>query len=335
MALNKPKFLVTDELAWKEARTKYVTSTEMAAILGLNRYETANQIRQAKLHGSQEVLPETQAYFDAGHKWEDWILDYATKELKLEGKLLHTQGFYALEESRISATPDAVFTNGILIEAKATGAKNKTYWAESPPIKYIVQAQVQLMVTNADKCFLVGVFFQPWPEDLEGHKVAPIGVSIYQIDKNIQLQKKILDSVEKFWHNFNDETHKYMVPTFVKQENEQLAKSTASFITSKNFDYIKPSQNLTTSDLQIIRQVALECAVKLGRKDVEAIMLAKELMWAYADTLDSLTEVVEDANHKNVIIALQSALKRSTDGTYNPQTIRDELRNYVTYTLKG
>lgn len=332
--LFQPKFLVSDVEEWKRCRGEYLTSTDVAAVLGLDKYKTANQVRQTKIHGPEDPTIESQVYFDLGHKWEPHVLSYGMRALNLEDKLLHTQGFYTLEDVKLASTPDSVFSNGVLIEAKCTGMKNRKYWRQSPPIKYVVQAQVQMMTTNANTCYLVGMFFDPWPEG----EPAPMAAMIYEIKKSARLQKKILDFTRNFWHYISMEDRKYVVSSFEKEENMTLASETATYLREEEFDAYMPRNALTSNDLQIIRQVALEAAVKHMKEVAPAntvLNLAEEFMVAYLNAIDGLAQVYGDPTSKGAIIALQSAMKRVAELEVPLENAANTMVMFALFTLTG
>ncbi len=298
-------------------------------------------MRQTKKVGSiDDITAETQAFFDAGHKWEAFVIEHGMEQLDLKDKLLYTQGFYTIEELKLAATPDAVFSNSVLIEAKCTGAKNKRHWEKAPPIKYAIQAQVQLMVTNATHCYIVGVFFQPWPtKNEDGLDVTPVHAIIYKIVKNKALQKKIIDKVNKFWYHYDMDDYRYVVPSFEKEEIGRMVTETSSFVQEMSFNDYLPHNSLTSNDKQIIRQVALEAALKyLGDYMTPGALIAqaKTYMNAYMDAIDQMATVSDvDPTSKGTIIALQSALKRAAELKVSDDKIVETMVRFATFTITG
>lgn len=332
--MKEPKFLVTDEEKWLAARAEYVTSTDVSALLGVNKYKTANQIRQTKQLGPEEATPEALVYFELGHKWEQAVIDAGIEELGLQNVPYITQGFYTDEKARLSATPDAIFEDGRLIEAKTTGLKNLRYWKTMPPIQYVVQAQVQLMVTGGTDVYITGLFFSPWPSE----EATPQAISIHRVVKSVALQKKILDKVKHFWHNYDNEDYRYVVPSFEKEEIEKMIKETSSFVVERHLDVFMPRDSITENDKQIIRQVVIEAATKYvgDYSPVTTILKQAEVyMEAYLTAVDTMAQYVPDPATKNPLIALQSALKRVAELKVENTDVVESLVRIAHYTLLG
>jgi hypothetical protein len=190
------------------------------------------------------------------------------------------------------------------------------------------------MTTNAHTCYLIGMFFDPWPEG----ETAPMAAIIYEIKKSCKMQKKILDFTSKFWHYINMEDRKYIVPSFEKEENMSLATETATYLKEEEFDAYMPRNALSTNDLQIIRQVALEAAVKHMKEvaPVSTILnLATEFMEAYLNAIDGLAQVYGDPTSKGAIIALQSAMKRTAELEVPLEKAAATMVTFALYTLTG
>lgn len=314
MKIRTPKYLVTDEERWLADRRKYVTSTEVSALLGLNRYKTGNQVRQDKKDGGQPLDPRFEQYIKMGHRWEEKVLQYGCE--LLGDKIDQGQGFYTIEADRISATPDAVLESGRVLEAKTTGIKNLRYWLESPPAEYLVQLQVQMMCTGAQEGYLTGLFFKNWPSD----KAEPVHAVTYYVRRHEKLQKKILDKVKKFWDNYN-ETKRMVVPAYEKEETLKMVKQSGSMFKDEALQEFTPWDSITERDKQIIRQVMLELAAKpqvvFGHRAAsglaEVIKTADFLLESYAAAVNKWGEIHGDPGNKNVIIMLQSATKRAVE----------------------
>jgi len=249
--MREPLLVNPTREEWLQARQRYVTATQVASLLGVNKFMTGEQLRQQ--FDMPDEIDQNSPYLLAGHKWEPEILSSAAKLLNVE--ISAQQSFYTLEDHSLAATPDAITSDERIIEAKATNYNNHKYWEESPPLNYLAQVHTQLLTTGAKEAFIAGMFFMDWPEEPK-----PIMMTVYKITKNEEVEKKILDSVERFWYAFkNDEPFKSKNVKDIKE----LLKSTASKVGGQGY-MEAPDYVLDPKQMVIMRQTIFKAALKKG-----------------------------------------------------------------------
>lgn len=153
--------LEPDTFEWHEARRTSLGASEVAAVLGLSKWQTPLGVYRTKM-GVPNEIPEDLAYF--GHKMEpliaQWIIDKHPEVRNLE------DGFSARshEFPWLTASPDrtAVDWDGrdtspailIPVELKNSSAYGYDDWADEfgnrrPPLYYQAQSQTQIAVMGA------------------------------------------------------------------------------------------------------------------------------------------------------------------------------------------
>lgn len=179
----------------REARKKYIGSSDIASILGLNPWTTAEDVRLAKC-GKLEEWQGNEAT-RAGEYLESAILQWAEDELhtslQLDTMFIHHNGIMA---ANVDGT-DYEDGEGFVVEAKTSGIVGKPYgdWGtpgtdEVPPM-YYVQVQHQLACCG--------------PEYKRGYVAALIGgygFRMYTLDRDEETIKLIETAAAKFWNEY-------------------------------------------------------------------------------------------------------------------------------------
>lgn len=147
--------------AWRDARRARIGGSEIGTVCGWNRYETAEELL-ARKRGELPPRPDTDAtlrgrYLEAGVlQWladrEGFVVDPA-----MQGTWVHDDHDIAL------FTPDAVTTDGRLVEIKTAAVKDaEEGWGRAGtsqiPLAYQAQCQWGLGILGLTGC-LVGVCF--------------------------------------------------------------------------------------------------------------------------------------------------------------------------------
>ncbi len=141
-----------------EKRKERLGSSDMAAILGLDRHRNAHDVYLEKT-GRLEPQETNQA-MEAGTMFEDGVLQYAEREL---GKLTRNQFRSAKDRGiPLGANIDAVLIEGnIPVEAKTAGLFGplRDTWGEpgtdEVPDRVIIQATVHMICSMTDLCHVV------------------------------------------------------------------------------------------------------------------------------------------------------------------------------------
>jgi putative phage-type endonuclease len=138
-----------DSDAWHDARRGSLGASEVAAVLGLSKWQTPLAVYNAK-NGRPTEIAENLAYW--GHHLEDaiarWVVDYHPEVGKVR------PGFSARSVAWpwLTATPDRIaVADGAVIplELKTSSAYSKGDWADGVPAWYNAQVQAQIAVLGA------------------------------------------------------------------------------------------------------------------------------------------------------------------------------------------
>jgi putative phage-type endonuclease len=137
--------------AWLRGRKGFLGASEVACVLGLSKWATRLRIYVDKLSPSiDDSMSEWQEW---GHRLEDAIAD----------KVRDSQGVTVLpspgllqstEYPWLGATPDRVTEDGEPIELKTSDRFMADEWVDGPPIHYVIQVLVQMIVLGARKGYL-------------------------------------------------------------------------------------------------------------------------------------------------------------------------------------
>lgn len=179
-----PEF-VQDSPEWHEARRNGLGASEVAAILGLSKWQTPLSVYMAKMGVPNEIDPDL-AYF--GHALEpviaQWVRDKHT-EVGEVGK-----GFSArsVEWPWLTASPDFM-AGDRPVEVKTSSAYSKDDWARGVPLFYATQVQTQLAVTGADYGWLAVLHGGNSPE-------------LFRVDRDEEfIIEHLLPKTKAFWED--------------------------------------------------------------------------------------------------------------------------------------
>ncbi|MDJ1370664.1 YqaJ viral recombinase family nuclease [Gulosibacter molinativorax] len=140
-----------DSPEWHEARTHHLGASEVAAVLGLSKWQTPLSVYRTKM-GVPNEIPENLAYF--GHALEEPIAQWIRDKHPEVGKVWRGMSVRSTEFPWLSATPDRtvrVHTGGVVIpiEIKTSSAYSIDEWADGVPDYYKIQSIVQQGVLGA------------------------------------------------------------------------------------------------------------------------------------------------------------------------------------------
>jgi putative phage-type endonuclease len=149
------------EVEWLAARRRYITASEIAAVLGLSRYASPMGVWLDKL-GLAEPTAELERMRWGKRLQRPIAAGFADDT----GRHVLDPGPYTLLRSVrypwLAATPDYftarpdVPTPGVL-DVKNASAYTKRDWLDEPPVPYQLQVQGQLLVTGLDWGTLVAL----------------------------------------------------------------------------------------------------------------------------------------------------------------------------------
>jgi putative phage-type endonuclease len=182
----------------QQIRSTGIGASEVAALLGLNRYKSVVDIWARKLH----LVPDEECGEPArwGNRLEAVIADaYAEEEGIDPGLLVQLGTLRHPEHPLLLATPDRIRLNSGHLKAWDRNVQIKTAslrvadrWGEGEddiPEEYLAQINAEMAVTGLDSTDL--------PVLIGGNEMR-----IYRIRADAEFQEMIIDEVERFWRNY-------------------------------------------------------------------------------------------------------------------------------------
>lgn len=173
----------------RESRKNHLGSSDMAAILGLDKYRNAYDVWLEKT-GKLADQTETQAMM-AGTMFEDGVLQYAEREL---GKLTRNQYRSVKSEGiPLGAHIDALLVeSGIPVEAKTAGLFGplQDIWGaegtDEVPDRVIIQVHVGMLCTGKELCHV--------PAFLGGR-----GFAMFIVPRDKIISEVVTEAAVEFW----------------------------------------------------------------------------------------------------------------------------------------
>ena len=144
-----------DRAAWEPARRTFVGASEVAAVCGVNPYDSALDVWAAKVRGQTKRKPhlEGRATARLGHLMEPELLkDYAARhgvQLVRPATRRHPDYPWA------GATPDGDSSGGELVQVKMVGANMLHHWIDGPPRYVVLQVQYEMFVWQRDRAVVL------------------------------------------------------------------------------------------------------------------------------------------------------------------------------------
>ena len=186
--------VVRTESHWKELRREVITATEVASVLGLNKYRSPMKMWEEK-----ELSSFTgNGYTEVGEALESVVLRFTNRILgttfELYEKEPGVKHFFVLEEARLGATPDA--TDGAsLLECKTSGSHNILSWQYIPNLQYLAQLYAQLLCTDFKSGMLscLSTDLSQCSQDLK------LDIAAGTIARNSIIDDIILSELQRFW----------------------------------------------------------------------------------------------------------------------------------------
>lgn len=138
---------------WLAQRVGRITGSRVAAVLGLDKYKTRDELMREMVrehHGAEREFTGNAATAH-GHEHEDDAVDLYEQETGR--KVQYTGQHIHREHDWLAASPDGLVSDSGLIEVKCPYRGTYTSAAEVP--HYIEQMQLQMEVTQRDWCDFV------------------------------------------------------------------------------------------------------------------------------------------------------------------------------------
>lgn len=144
---------------WLELRDKGIGGSDVAAIVGLSRYESAYSLWAKKTKQVTELQSDTQPMY-WGRKLEPVLLD-EFEDRHPEGLLIRDPGTWAHVDYKWQlANPDGLFLtpDGELAIVEIKTARFKDDWADGVPAYYRTQVQWYLQTFGLTKAYVAVLF---------------------------------------------------------------------------------------------------------------------------------------------------------------------------------
>jgi putative phage-type endonuclease len=169
---------------WLKERRKYLTASDVAAVLGLSKYKTPEQVWLEKTGKVTDEIEDNDFMRD-GRDLEPMVAaryqEETGRELKANLYELHP----CPKNSFLAATPDYLTDKG-LVQIKTMDALRFADFCEKPPVQYVVQCLVELVCTEREVNDLFG-----WAYGR--------GTKLHVIERDDQSEQAILDTCSSWW----------------------------------------------------------------------------------------------------------------------------------------
>lgn len=209
------KYFTPQSSDWLKARQQYVTGTEVAGILGLDKYKSWKKIKQDKYVAAK---PFDNQYMRAGRILEPGVL-IALKEIGIPAEPAHaTKVVFAYDDDlHLAASMDgkAKTDDGIfyVVECKTTSEEKFNAWFDNVPLNYFLQVQTQMMVSKAEHAIIACLCTQ-----------FPFPLVVYEIKPAKDIQDMIAEATKRFWaavlsdgdYEYNQDYKLYIKENFQK-----------------------------------------------------------------------------------------------------------------------
>jgi len=185
---------VTSKGDWLALRKRDVTASEIGALFGRHRYKTILQLFADKTGADAGFKGDTSA-MRRGRLMEPAIAQ-AVREERPNWSVEYAGEYLRDPETRIGCTPDFYFFDnaapeqgrGILEIKSVAPTAFAAQWAEGPPMMYVLQTLVQMMLSGCSHGQIAcGVFQRDLP------------LYLYEVPRNAAVEQMILDKVAEFW----------------------------------------------------------------------------------------------------------------------------------------
>lgn len=182
-------------------RLNYVTASEIGAIVGVNPWDTPQDVYRRKCSLAVKTVDPIKTR--RGHIMEGPLLDIASQELDIE-IVRNTKMFVHPEHKLFAATPDGFDSLNRVDEAKHLGRYTAPKWADSVPHYVFCQVQWQMACCGKKQALVVS---NPWGD-----------IRFDVIDFNQDFFDAVANRAYSFW----DCVQKRVLPEFGNDDIEDM-----------------------------------------------------------------------------------------------------------------
>lgn len=183
--------------SWLEERKRYITASDVAAVLGLSPYKKPLQVFYEKTNQADDFI-YVNKHMQRGIDFEEPIFNYYKQSFSSQYSLTHNRRLFTSERYPfLAATPDA------LGEVKSTGEKfvvdikcPRMPWVTIPR-HYRVQAWAQMVVCDVQSGYLVAMCV-----DEESRELIPSSLRSVPLLRSdfIDREADFLARIERFYN---------------------------------------------------------------------------------------------------------------------------------------
>ena len=210
-AETKIIYFEPQSIEWKATRQLYVTATDIASLFGLNANKSFAKFYKGKVQ--PESIPDN-IFMKVGRYLEPAVFEALSEHVIKTQRAHETKVVFVTDEcNKLSCSLDGLAkgkNDWVIVEAKTTISEKKfEVWREVPPIEYLLQTQVQMMLCKKPHAILACLL----------HPI-PMPLIVYKIKANKELQDLIISEVKRFWSELGNYK--------VSRTNKELAKELAN-----------------------------------------------------------------------------------------------------------
>lgn len=186
------------EKEWLELRKKDLTSTDVAALFGANKYKSLYQIWSEKRTGISEPFKDNDR-MKWGRRLEQAVADGLCEDAGMACKPY--KHYVRLDEHRLGSSFDCLTSDGALLEIKTVDPYVfKKEWFKMPDGGYIapdhieLQVQHQMLVSGIDKAYIGAL--------VGGNRSIPLQYR----EMDYKIHSQILARAADFWKTVDEES---------------------------------------------------------------------------------------------------------------------------------
>lgn len=203
-------------LATLPSRLRNITGTDMAALLGMNKYSSPAKVWENKLNPQKIANIHTRR----GTLMEPAVLEALYVDLRMKSRR-HMSGTIERADVRIAATPDAYNKEtGELIEAKTTRTEMFDKWYGEIPPHYHIQLHTQMLVTGIDSAYIAAL-------EIGDPSTCTYDLIVWKVKRNEELESLMIQETARFWNSVETLGKAPRVDSVVKRRVHEILQTTA------------------------------------------------------------------------------------------------------------
>lgn len=177
------------KLEYLIGRNVKIEGGDIGAILGIDKYKSITSVYDEKTKETESSSKDVEAIY-----WINTLNEVVSKEFMLrtrkkirKNNINSTDEDYEFMASNVNRK--IIGENSILDCKVLNKIDSNDIWSSEVPEKYLLQAQHDMKVKKADKCYIAIL--------INGEKFV-----LYEVERDDSLISKIVKVEEEFWQNF-------------------------------------------------------------------------------------------------------------------------------------